>query len=269
MTHAWLIIAHNEYGVLQRLISALDAPECDFFVHIDKKNKDIPHLTVMMGRLFMLENRVDVRWGHVSQIKTELVLMEAARRTDNYKYYHIISGTHLPLKPFSSISAFYEAHSGEEIMHFWPPIEGDYDFKLRRYHFPIRSFRNPNKFRRDLCHFCWKCVLKIQKLLGIRHFRGSIFIKTDNWLSLTESAVSFLLDEKERILRKYRWSFCGDEYFVATELKAAGEGKFRIFDCPNLLYADFQKDTPRTLSFDEIPALSKTDYLFARKFADL
>ena len=32
MTHAWLIIAHNEFGILQRLVSLLDDAACDIYI---------------------------------------------------------------------------------------------------------------------------------------------------------------------------------------------------------------------------------------------
>ncbi len=49
--HAWLIIAHNEFEVLQRLIDSPYAVESDFYVHIDKKVKELPVPKVTKGRL--------------------------------------------------------------------------------------------------------------------------------------------------------------------------------------------------------------------------
>ena len=95
MRHAWLIIAHNEFDILQRLVSMLDDARSDFFVHIDAKVHELPALKVERGRLFMMENRVDVRWGSVSQIEVELALMETALQHGPYDHYHILSGTHL------------------------------------------------------------------------------------------------------------------------------------------------------------------------------
>lgn len=37
MKHAYLIIAHTEFKLLENLISILDNPNNDIFVHIDKK----------------------------------------------------------------------------------------------------------------------------------------------------------------------------------------------------------------------------------------
>ena len=69
---------------------------------------------------------------------------------------------------------------------------------------------------------------------------------------------------RAEILRKYRWSFCGDEYFAATELLAAGT--FRLLDEPKLLYVEFLGDTPRTFPTEDYTRLQETGCLWARKF---
>ncbi len=267
MTHAWLIIAHNEFDVLQRLVSMLDAPESDFYIHFDKKVRSLPDIRVEHGKLVVLKERIDVRWGTVSQIETELLLLETASKHGNYSFYHILSGTHLPLVPYEELSTFYAAHSGEEVMRFWPADAGDADFKLRRYHFPVRDFKSANPTLRTLCQKTWTAVIKVQKILGIRHMKGQEFYKTDNWVSLSEKACRFLVERKVYLQKKYRWSFCGDEYFIASELLEK-QSEFRIFDCPNLLYVEFQKDTPRTFLLDDYSNLQKTGFLWARKFSN-
>ena len=266
MRNAWLIIAHNEFAVLQRLVSLLDHEQSDFYLHLDAKVKALPEIVVEKGRLFVLENRVDVRWGSVSQIETELVLLEAAMRQGPYAHYHILSGTHLPLKPVEELFRFYDAHIGETVARFWAEDAGEADFKLRRYHFPVRDYKSSHPLRRRLCQLTWQGVIKVQKILGIRHLRDCQFSKTDNWMSVTEAACKYLTQQSRRILDKYRWSFCGDEFFAATELKAGG---FPFFDCQNLLYAEFQTDTPRTFPLSAYPQLQRTGCLWARKFTSL
>ena len=267
MKHAWLIIAHNEFAVLQRLISLLDHERSDFFVHIDAKVRDLPTLKVEKGRLFILEKRMDVRWGSVSQIETELVLLEYAQKKGPYSHYHIISGTHLPLKSIDELTRFYDAHQNEEILRLWPADEGDADFKLRRFHFPLRHYKSRHTFQRRLCQLTWQCVIKAQKILGIRHLKKASFIKTDNWLSLTEEACKYLVQNKMPILKKYKWSFCGDEYFIATELSPYPE-RFRFHDCPNLLFVIFERENPESFSLDDFPRLQQTGFWWARKFTN-
>lgn len=39
MRHAYLIMAHSDFYLLQRLIQAIDNPDGDIFLHLDAKNK--------------------------------------------------------------------------------------------------------------------------------------------------------------------------------------------------------------------------------------
>ncbi|MBR5703192.1 MAG: glycosyl transferase [Bacteroidales bacterium] len=266
MRQAWLIMAHNEFEVLRRLVSMLDAPESDIYIHFDKKVSSLPQFEPPIhARLFVLQKRLDARWGDVSLAKTELLLMETALANGPYSHYHIISGVHLPLKPYDDLIRFYDSHGMEEIVHFWPEDAGDADFKLRRYHFPIRNFKSTNRFLRFLCQLSWRAVIYIQKTLGIKHLKKCNFLKTDQWISLTEGAVKYLTDHKKTILQKYKWSFCCDEYFIATELSTQ-PGHFRIYDCPNLLYVRFTADSPESLPLSAYSAIQQSGYYWARKF---
>ena len=267
MRHAWLIIAHNEFEVLQHLVSMLDVPESDFYIHFDKKVSGLPEIEVNKGHLKILPKRIDVCWGTVSQIETELLLLETALTNGPYAHYHILSGTHLPLKPVSELMEFYDRHAGEEIMHFWDHDEGDADFKLRRYHYPMRYFKSPgHRIRKVMDNMIWRVLLKAQKVLRIRHHIECNFRKTDNWLSLSERGCRHLVRSKDMILKKYRWSFCGDEYFVATELLSTAE-TFQLYDCKNLLYVKFIGDTPMSFPLAALSTLHNTGFLWARKFS--
>ena len=266
MRNAWLIIAHNEFDVLRRLVAALDDERSDFYVHIDRKVQEMPVLSVEKGRLFWLPQRMDVRWGSVSQIAVELLLLETALQNGPYAHYHIISGVHLPLKPVEALLAFYDAHPDETLVRFWAEDAGDADFKLRRYHFPLRHYKCGSPLQRRVCQRAWQGVIKVQKVLGIRHLQCAHFVKTDNWLSLTEAACRYLVAHKSDILKKYRWSFCGDEYFAVSEL-ALRSDEFPVLDCPDLLYVEFQGDTPRTFSMEDLPALREKPFWWARKFS--
>lgn len=245
----------------------LDTPRSDFYIHFDKKVRTLPEIRVEKGNLHILEKRIDVCWGTVSQIKTELLLLETALGNGPYGHYHILSGTHLPLKPVEDLFAFYDSHSGEEIMRFWPQDEGDADFKLRRYHYPMRYFKRPgHPVRKAFEIFVWKGLLKIQKIFGIRHLTQCNFQKTDNWVSLSEQGCAYLIQYKNKISKKYRWAFCGDEYFAASELLARPD-IIRVFNCPQLLHVEFHGDSPKTFSFSEYLPIQQTGALWARKFS--
>lgn len=266
MRHAWLIIAHNEFEILQMLISALDDPRNNIFVHIDRKVKNLPLLHTGKSKLFVLTKRVNVHWGGVSQIKTELLLMGEALRHGSYDRFHIVSGTHLPVKSQEEIQSFFEAHSDEEIMRLWEKDERDIGNKLQRYNFFTAGFTRKNKFIHVTSQLLWRVLQRIQKVLKINRFPKDIFIKSDNWLSLTYGATVFLCERTKAILKKYRYSYCGDEYFVASELASQGN-RFKILDTDKLLYTHFERHNPKILELSDFDAVESSECLFARKFS--
>ena len=42
MKHAYLIIAHHEFEVLEKLIQSLDDARNDIYIHFDRKLKSLP-----------------------------------------------------------------------------------------------------------------------------------------------------------------------------------------------------------------------------------
>jgi len=238
----------------------LDSKGNDIYIHYDRKVKDLPHIATKESGLFLTSKRIDVRWGTVSQIETELTLLEAALKNGEYDFYHMISGTHLPLKSYEELDSFYTAHKRREVMRVWQEDPGDADFKLRRYHLLNKNLKGGKALG-------WRIALKIQKIFGIRHLRRTAFVKTDNWKSLTQKAAEYLVENSNSILRKYRYSLCGDEYYAASEL-AVYPGLFRIDNCPELLYVEFDKESPMNLGLDRYEELKNSGYIWARKFTE-
>lgn len=268
MHHAWLIIAHNQFGILQRLVSLLDDERSDFFVHIDKKTPELPDLHVEKGHLSLLDNRVDVRWGTVSQIMAELTLLSAAASKSDYDYYHIISGTTLPLKPVDELDAYFSNQDGKCIVTGLCKDEPYQEtLKIHRCNLFMKNYASQNQFLRKTSQFLWKSAIAVQRLLGVRINRVGDFFKASNWLSLPHEAVRYLLSRKSEILKTYRYSFCGDEYFVPSELMSSPQWKERIVSDDAYLKHDIGRSNAETLRLEDFPALRQSGYLFARKFA--
>ena len=99
---AWLISAYIEPGTLSNLIRALDDPEVDFYIHIDKKFEDLPFRDAVGDRenVFFLEEdkRVRVYWGGYTQITMQYNLINAALNSGTiYETVSYITGTDYPL----------------------------------------------------------------------------------------------------------------------------------------------------------------------------
>lgn len=265
MRHAWLIIAHNEFEILQMLISALDNPESDIFIHIDKKVKILPVVKAENSALRIIDNRVDVRWGSVSQIKCEMALLEEALRHGPYDYYHIISGTTLPLVSGEELEHFFESFSGNSILtglcHDNPYQE---TLKVRRTNLFLKNYTDKG-FRGRASQFLWKASIALQRIFGIERNKGMEFYKASNWLSLTQEAMEYIISRKQVIMKTFRYSFCGDEYFIPTELMASPL-KEKVMDSDIYLKRDIVRSTASVFTLKDLPGLRNSGYLFARKF---
>jgi len=265
MKHAWLVIAHNEFEILQMLIDALDHPESDIYVHIDKKVKELPVLHASKSKLQVLEKRLDVRWGSVSQIECELLLFETANEHGPYDYYHVISGTTLPLKPFSDLDAFFRAAEGKSVLTGLCKDDAYQEtMKMRRYNFFLKNYQSANATKRRMSQFLWKSAIAVQRILGIETNRGKEFYKASNWLSLTDEAVKYILSRKEEIRRVYRYTLCGDEFFVPSELMSSPL-KDRIVSHEYLLQ-EMGRATTVAFPLGALEGMKASAYLFARKF---
>lgn len=147
--HAYLIIAHNNSYILNRLLNLIDDKRNDIFIHIDKKTEkkallkgcDCPK----KSNLFFCENRIDTKWGHISLVETELILFETARQRGSYRYFHLLSGVDLPIKTQNYIHRFFEENDGTEFVGFDNrPQTYSLTDRINKIHIATTHFKDPN-----------------------------------------------------------------------------------------------------------------------------
>lgn len=263
MRHAFLVIAHNNFGVLQRIVTLLDHEGFDFFIHYDKKVKELPEIHAKNSKIYLCEPRVDVRWGDVSQIKCELTLLKFALECGvTYDYYHIISGTHLPLVGPDEFDSYF-ADRPAAVFQPMTTSEEEIDKKIRRWNLCTRTFKHSCVFIERSSQMIWRLSSAAQKIIGVRRFRGEQFKKASNWCSLSYKAAAHLHQKRGNILRNYRLSFCGDEFFAVSEL---AKSEFRISYRHDYLYLRFNGANPVVLNDQDLT--STKGFLWARKFED-
>jgi len=263
MKHAYLILAHNEYSVLSKLIELLDDERNDIYVHIDKKSplpsQDI--LKVNKSRLIVLRERVDVRWGHVSQIEAELILFESAINEKDYEFLHLISGVHLPLYSQDYLHSFFDSKKGKQ---FFLPMDSEpiqAENKMHRYNFFMKDFGSNNINIQRM----WRLLLAMQRMVGIRRNKGNTFIKASNWVSITTKAAQYLVNNKVSILKKYKYTMCGDEFFVPSELNSSNESWDIEFN-DRLLLHEIINANAKVYGNEDSGIVLNSNCLFARKF---
>lgn len=112
LKQAVLIIVHKNTYVLEKNLQLLDSPYIDIFIHVDKKCSDFKYnfykSLVKYSTIIYVKPRLSVYWASFSQVKVELLLLEAASKYSQYSYFHLISGQDLLMKPVSDLISYFD-----------------------------------------------------------------------------------------------------------------------------------------------------------------
>ncbi|MFD1399692.1 beta-1,6-N-acetylglucosaminyltransferase [Lacticaseibacillus suilingensis] len=273
--HAYLVIAHNNVNLLNRLITVLDDPRNDIFLHIDKKVADNflkeINTDLKYSKLYFSE-RVDVHWGAYSQILSELSLLRRATAEGTYAYYHLLSGVDLPIKSQDKIHAFFDSIQGKELVQFQKPIISKEKLeRVERYYWlqetDIRS--------RPVLGLIQRVLIKLQRSLRINRLSNTSlnFQMGSNWFSITDDLARYVLSESTRYLPFFKYSQCADELFIQTIIINSPSFLSRLFKTSfddaqdaNMRFIQWVNHAPRDLTVEDFSALANSPLLFARKF---
>lgn len=264
MKHAYLILAHGDFIALDHLVRALDDIKNDVFIHIDKRVKSIPSFKMTKGGLFLLEKRIKTYWGDYSLLEAEFLLMHAAYKKGVYSYYHIISGAHFPLKKQDYVHSFYESYYPNSLLLTMKTTKDEIIFKTGRYHFFVKYLAPKGTIVSETANFFWRLLLFLQKPFPHRNIEG-IDDKASQWCSLTDEAVGYIISQSILLKKRFRKTFCCDEFFIPMILK---KGSLSYESVPNLLYVKFRRYSPKVLQMEDYDSLMSSGCLFARKFGD-
>ena len=271
MKHAYLILAHNEFVILERLIQSIDDERNDIYIHFDGKSENYPVFQPLHAGLFILTERIDVRWGDISVVKAEYALFEAASQSGRYSYYHLLSGVDMPLKSQDYIHRFFVENKGKEFIGYYQgDMTTEIDRKVRRWHLFPEHFKDTLgglSIGRKVLRAGW---IRMQFLLRIRRNKDVNFKKGTQWLSISSELVGYLLQQQEEVMRIYSHTFCSDEIFVQTicwnspfrdriyNINDEGRGCLRMIG-----WKDNRLEEWQDRDFEK---LMSSDALFARKF---
>lgn len=272
MKHAYLIIAHREFALLQCLVKTLDDERNDIFIHFDKKVLDIPQLTVKKAGLFLTKERIDVRWGDISVVEAEYALFAEAVNQGSYHYYHLLSGVDMPLKGQDEIYRFFNVHQGKEFIGFsqYNYVE-EVERKAHKYHLFPRDFKFTGGGTSLLKKALRFLFIRAQYVMRYKRNKGLVFKKGTQWVSVTHEFVKYLLAKKQEVMKTYHHTFCSDEIYKQTlcwhspfqshlyNPHDEGTGCMRKIGWANGQLTDWkEKDHDQ---------LIESDALFARKFS--
>lgn len=288
--HAYLIIAHGQFKQLSFLVSLLDHPRNDIYIHIDAKSKiteqDIEHIqeSARFSKIQFTE-RVSVYWGGYSQIESEMRLFKAASK-GNYQSYHLLSGIDLPIVSQSKIHNFFDKYKEYAFLTMMSMSGDNEDINRFKYYHYFEKFTY-----RTLPGVIGKLSFKlyrygevfIQKLLGIDNFcKYDIApVKASNWVSLPDNIVQLIVSREDWIYDTFHHSFLCDELFIPMLLDKEGLLD-KVYDLSvnygtkdefqgNLRYINWWDGKPYLWTDDiqdleQLRHASNNGYFFSRKF---
>lgn len=267
--HAYLIIAHNNWKILERLLILLDDQRNDIYLHIDRKSELIDFSNKIHSANLFVFHEIDVRWGDVSLIQVEYLLFKEAYNKKPYLYYHLISGQDLPVKTQDEIHLFFannypcefigfslgmECENRVNKIHIFPKYQR---IKYRYIGFFLRLFRS----------FC----MFLQNMLNYNHYRlkDKLMIGPE-WVSITEKAIELILSKEEMVMKQYQFASCADEVYKQTII--GNSSLFNnVYDKNDdykgcMRYIDWTRGNPYIFRSVDFEQLMSSDRMFARKF---
>ena len=275
--HAYLILAHKNFGQLRRMVELLDHPLNDIYVHVDAKAVDFREEdfrgATRHSALTFLPSRISVNWGGVSIMRSEIALLKAATRNGQYDYYHLLSGMDMPIKTQDEMHAFFDAHKGKEFLNLW-------EFKkstLSRFRYYTIFPEGESRFRTRIINHIFK---GLQMAVGYRINRDVDFRFGSQWFSITDSLARYVVGKEDWLEKVFRRTSTCDEIFLPT-LVAASPFAANLFvptpvksqkevNLSNMRFIDWTRGEsirhPWTFRADDMGLLESVPHMWARKF---
>lgn len=272
MKIAYIVLAHREFGQVERLVRRLYGASCRVFLHVDRKVppaqrqalqaalQDLPELVYV--------EPLPVYWADFSIVAATLRALEAvAASGEAFDYTCLLSGQDYPLATPEGIAAFLARHRGQSFLEFFrvprPGWAGDGGMgRLERYHHRAEYSRSYGRAVALLA----RCVLHLLPrrtfFKDLQPYAGSQF-----WC-LAQPCVEYVLEYVRRrpeYVQYFRHVKIPDEMFFQTMLVNSPLRETLVND--SLRYIDWSRPPyPAVLTHEDFPLLQQSGKLFARKF---
>lgn len=272
---AVLLLIHDNFNYVEKLLKLMDSPYFDFFVHVDKSSDIQKMLEVSLqlkqSQIFFTSNRLLVRWGDFSIVEAEILLLRLSFETGKYSYYHLLSGSDFILKTPKQIFNLFNKDYPKEYVNFWKIPDNKLSFYNNRYLYRYKK-RYPAK--KSLCNkFLYQAYIKfIQK--SRKKIHSDVEFKLGSqWFSITDLSVKYLLSQEEEIRNLYSNTIVPDESFLQTIISRNTELMVNNVRSPEK-YSSIRREIifingkPKVWTDKDIEYLVQSDAFFARKFME-
>lgn len=263
---AILVLAHKDLGQVKRLVTHLQG-DFDVFVHLDRRSEihasDFEGLT----RTTVIK-KVKATWGSLGIVRSTLELLELSSRGGNYDRYVLVSGQDVPLRANEHIIAFFASHSDVDFVDSNPftPADESRLTRISRFHFFPRRSSSP-----ALTRWATNLSRHLDRLIaqgGMRRPMKYNFRWGSQWMDLRSGTVREVLEflqSDPSFLKRFRFTFCPDEFFFQTAIEHCDARRTPRANPRRFIDWDSGPERPRVLRSEDLSRLADSDMLFARK----
>ncbi len=263
MKIAHIILTHEKPYQLQRLVAKLSHPNASIFIHVDLK-KEMIDFSVFdsVPNVYLIKNRVNVKWGGFSMIQATLnSCKEVIESGISFDYVNLLSAQDYPIKSIRRIHQFLEANPGKAFMEFYSikDVWTEAIPRLEKYHLTDFTFKGNSRIE-----YILNLLLPKRKLP-----KGLIPVGRSQWFTITLEHVKYVIDylnKNTSVISFFKYTWGSDEIVFHTILYNSQYRDSMVNN--NLRYIDWseKKANPKTFTMQDSEVLKKSDKLFARKF---
>lgn len=257
--HALLIQAHQDISYFIKL--AKIQPNVNFYVHMDAKSDYFPDAeTAQLANVFLLKDRITVRWGGFSQIEATLKLFEKAFANEENAYFHLLSGEDVVLQPFEVIEKQWQQRFDFQAM---MTCERAPQYAYR---FIMDSPHADSNWQRQLTG---KIITKLQQgVAKVKPYHSPIYFGSQ-WFSVTRADWEKIVPFTDEYSDFFRHKLVPDEHFFQTLITEKLTNQIRLSN-DNRRQIIFDKNvnngnSPIYLDLLKLKRAKFDGYWFARK----
>lgn len=268
MKIAYLILAHNNFEHLKRLIDALNDDNCFFYIHIDKKST-LPLNLDGYENLIIIDKREQVFWGGYSIVQATINLLEFSFHHRQNDYFVLLSGLDYPIR--SRMILYKLLNDNKEYI----DISKGFSSHKPKERFSKFYITNYNSRQINFTTLFYKLIQKAINIFFNRTIPYEIYTG-GQWFICTNHCIAYVLEyisNNKEYCDFFSKVFIPDESFFHTII---GNSRFYENCSRCLTYADWTvKPAPGNITNKHISDFEneiKNDpnfkYFFARKFSD-
>jgi len=257
--HALLILAHDQPCHLSRLVSRLQHPRLDIYIHLDRKHLQRFNRAKLEKEGAQVISTRRLNWGGLSSSEAQLDLLKHSRSDRTHQTYSLISGQDYPLCRVEDLALELDSTKGSLIDH-WHDEDPCWHSRYHRpYFYDFPYSRILNAASRRLARF----LPNRKPPKGIKIYFGWA------WWTLDNKAIDAILEfyeNRPEVVQWFRYMHIADESFFHTALMNSGHSLNLSRAVRRYIKFPNASTHPKVIDQTDLEEALGGDFWFGRKF---